>query len=184
MTTPSPAEKRIELSKLAIAKRFKDGRGSGFGRTYQPYLTVRDLPSSGRVHRLPSATVGRIHHLLSDLEHHVFCQLDWHPIVQDIREQFPIALNDSQELAERLGIAHPSYGGVGQVVTTDFIVDLNVNGRASRKAISAKYAKDLDDPRTLEKLELERTLQTLFSRAHQALNHIANFQKAHQVQFM
>ncbi len=28
------------------------------------------------------------------------------------------------------------------------------------------------------------TLQTLFSRAHQALNHIANFQKAHQVQFM
>lgn len=156
MNTPPPASKRIELAEKAIAKRFKEGRGSGTGRDYLPFLTVRDVPSTGRVHRLPSVTVGRVHHLLSDLEHHVFCQLDWHPEIVDIREQFPIALKDSRELAERLGIIHPSYAGVDQVVTTDFIVDMNRAGKVFRKAISAKYAADLDDPRVIEKLELER----------------------------
>jgi hypothetical protein len=156
MNTSLSTSKRIELADKAIVKRFKDGRGSGVGRDYQPFLTVRDVPSTGRVHRLPSATVGRVHHLLSDLEHHVFCQLDWHPETVDIREQFPIALEDSRALAERLGIAHPSFAGVDQVVTTDFIVDMNRAGRVFHKAISAKYAEDLDDPRVIEKLELER----------------------------
>jgi len=156
MSTSPLASKRIELAEKAIAKRFKEGRGSGVGRDYLPFLTVRDVPSTGRVHRLPSATVGRVHHLLSDLEHHVFCQLDWHPEVVDIREQFPIALEDSRALAQRLGIAHPSFSGVDQVVTTDFIVDMNRSGRVFHKAISAKYAEDLDDPRVIEKLELER----------------------------
>lgn len=148
--------KHVELAERIIAGRFKEGRGQGVGRDYLPFLTVRDVPSKGRVHRLPSATVGRIHHLLSDLEHQVFCQLDWHSQVLDIREQFPIAREDTRLLAGRLGIAHPSVQGVDQVVTTDFVVDLNQDGRTVRKAISVKYAEDLDDPRTLEKLELER----------------------------
>jgi hypothetical protein len=118
---------------------------------------VRDVPSTGRVHRLPSATIGRVHHLLSDLEHHIFCQLDWHLDVSDIREQFPIPRNESQRLAEKLGIAHPSIGGVDQVMTTDFIVDMDQSGRTNRKAISAKYSDKLDDARVLEKLELERS---------------------------
>jgi hypothetical protein len=156
MATTPLQEKRIELAERVIANRFKEGRGSGSGRNYLPFITVRDFPSAGRVHRLPSATVGRVHHLLSDLEHHVFCQLDWHSSVVDIREQFPIARDDSRAIADKLGIAHPSFNGVDQVVTTDFIVDLNHEGKFSRKAISAKYAEELDDPRVLEKLELER----------------------------
>src|SRR5690606_33779280 len=65
--------------------------------------------------------------------------------------------DDSRRLADKLGIAHPSYGGVDQVMTTDFIVDQNLNGFTRRKAISAKYAEDLEDPRVLEKMELERS---------------------------
>ncbi len=40
-----------------------------------------------------------------------------------------IALEDSRALAERLAIAQPSFAGVDQVVTTDFIVDMNRAGR-------------------------------------------------------
>lgn len=155
MTFPNE-HRYIELAEKIIANRFKENRGQGSGQDYLPFLTIRDVPSKGRVHRLPSATVGRVHHLLSDLEHHVFCQLDWHSQVVDIREQFPIARDESRALAERLGIAHPSVRGVDQVLTTDFIVDLKPGGQHSRKAISAKYAEELDDPRVLEKLELER----------------------------
>jgi hypothetical protein len=157
MKVVADQSKNVELAERQIVKRFKEGRGSGSGQDYRPFLTVRDVPSTGRVHRLPSATVGRIHHLLSDLEYHVFCQLDWHMDVSDIREQFPIPRNESRRIAEKLGIAHPSVGGVDQVMTTDFIVDLDQGGRSIIKAISAKYSDELDDARVLEKLELERS---------------------------
>lgn len=158
MSAPQGGSKYAELTEASIHKRFKEGRGSGSGHSYLPFLTVRDVPSKGRVHRLPSVTVGRrIHHLLSDLEHQIFCLLDWHEDVEDIREQFPIPREDSRRLAEKLGIAHPSFGGVDQVMTTDFIVDTSSKGRTRRKAICAKYADHLEDPRVLEKLELERS---------------------------
>lgn len=107
----STADKNKSLNSKTIEKRFKEGRGSGAGSAYQPYLTVGDISSKGRSHRLPSATIGRVHHLLSDLELHVFYQLDWHPDVVDIREQFPIPLSASRELSDQMGIAHPSYQG-------------------------------------------------------------------------
>lgn len=143
------AEKRIE-------KRLAQGRGSGEGRDYKPYLHVRDVPSKGRSHRLPSVTVGRVHHLLSDLELHVFLQLDWHEYVVDIREQYPLPMESTQKIATEMSIAHPSYQGTDEIVTTDFLVDLKYSGQVSRRAISAKYVKDLDDPRVIEKFELER----------------------------
>jgi len=78
---------RTKLIKAKAEKKIKtrlaQGRGAGAGRDYQPFLHVRDVPSQGRSHRLPSATVGRVHHLLSDLELHVFLQLDWHEHVID-----------------------------------------------------------------------------------------------------
>jgi len=152
---------RIRLIKAKAEKRIKtrldQGRGAGAGRDYQSFLHVRDVPSKGRSHRLPSATVGRIHHLLSDLELHVFMQLDWHKNVIDIREQFPLPMEASQKIAAEMSIAHPSYQGTGEVVTTDFLVDLmEYAGKITRRAISAKYVKDLDDPRVIEKFKLER----------------------------
>ena len=139
-----------------IARRLKQGRGSGSGKDYKPFVDVRDIASKGRSHRVPSVTVGRVHHLLSDLELHALLQLDWHPDVVDIREQFPIPMEDSKRISEEMEIAHPSYQGTDRVVTTDFLVDLEVNGQINRKAISAKYKDHLDDPRVIEKLELER----------------------------
>lgn len=68
-----------------IAARLAKGAGSGSGRAYKPYLTVRDVNSLGRYNRSPSATVGRVHQLLSDLEYHVLLMLDWDSQVIDKR---------------------------------------------------------------------------------------------------
>ena len=144
-----------ELKSAEIARRLKSGRGSGAGENYQPFLTVRDVPSKGRVHRLPGITASRVHHLLSDLELHIIYQLDWNPNVVDIREQFPASRDETRVIAEKLGIAHPSIHGVDQVVTTDFLVDIKKGDQVVRCAIYAKYSSDLENPRTIEKLQLE-----------------------------
>ena len=34
------------LKIVEINRRFKQGRGTGFGVNYKPYLTVRDVPST------------------------------------------------------------------------------------------------------------------------------------------
>lgn len=152
-------EKTKEIKAKAekqIASRLAKGAGSGAGRAYKPYLTVRDVNSRGRYNRSPSVTVGRVHQLLSDLEYHVLLMLDWDSQVTDIREQFPVPLEESQAIAREMGIAHLSYQGTDEVLTTDFLVDLNIQGKTIRRAISAKYAEELDDPRVLEKMELER----------------------------
>lgn len=140
-----------------IQKRLgQERRGQGFGENYKPYLTVRDVPSKGRVHRRPSLTHNRVVHLLSDLELAVFLLLDWQENVLDIREQFPLNQEKTLEIARRLGIKHPSYQGVDQVVTTDLLIDLEINGSHINHAISIKYAQDLEDKRNIEKLEIER----------------------------
>lgn len=152
-------EKTKEIKAKAekkIASRLAKGAGLGSGRAYKPYLTVRDVNSLGRYNRSPSVTVGRVHQLLSDLEYHVLLMLDWDSQVIDIREQFPVPLEESQAIAREMGIAHLSYQGVDEILTTDFLVDLNFQGKIVRRAISAKYVKDLSEPRVLEKLELER----------------------------
>jgi hypothetical protein len=152
---PSP-KPIIELLEPKIRKRFKDGRGSGAGKSYKPFLEVRDVPSKGRVHRRPAITHGRIVHLLSDLELAAFLLFDWASIVVDIREQYPLDIETTLEISERIGIKHPAYAGVDQVMTTDLVVDLKVDGQIITHAISAKYANDLEDKRVIEKQELER----------------------------
>ena len=154
----SPQPKQIiELLEPAIVKRLQnEKRGQGVGKHYKPFLTVQDVPSKGRIHRRPSLTHNRIVHLLSDLELAAFLLFDWEKAVIDIREQFPLNPEATLSIAKRLGIKHPAYQGVIQVMTTDLLVDFNSDGQHLSKAISVKYAQDLEDERTIEKLELER----------------------------
>jgi hypothetical protein len=136
-------------------KWLKQGRGEGSRKDYQPWLTVRDLPSAGRSHRVWGFQTQRTHHLLSDLELAVFLLFDWNPTVIDIREQFPLRLDETRELAEKAGIRHPEVGGQIQIMSSDFLVDTN-KPDLLRMAIQVKASSDLSDPRTIEKLELER----------------------------
>ena len=66
------ARAKSYFSEVQIARRIKEGRGQGQGKNYMPWLTVQDVPSSGRSHRVYSHKTDRVHHLLSDLELAVF----------------------------------------------------------------------------------------------------------------
>jgi hypothetical protein len=71
---------------LKFARWIKDGRGPGRGSDYKPWLTVRDVPSKGRSHRVFGHKSQRTHHLFSDLELAVFLFLEWLPRSTSARE--------------------------------------------------------------------------------------------------
>ena len=149
------AKAKSSFSEVQIARRIKEGRGQGYGKDYLPWLTVQEVPSSGRSHRIYSHKTGRVHHLLSDLELAVFLSLEWESSVLDIREQFPLLPSDTKQIAIDSGIKHPAIRGVDQVMSTDFLMDCK-DGPFEQFAIQVKPAAVLQDERTLEKLELER----------------------------
>jgi len=149
------AAKRRIISEATFFKWIKEGRGNGQNQNYRPWLTVRDLPSLGRVHRVFGHKSRRTHHLLSDLELSVFLLLEWLPDVTQIREQFPLDRTLTRKIAADAGITHPAQNGVDQFMSSDFLVDSS-NEEAPKFVFQAKYANKLDDERTVEKLELER----------------------------
>ena len=111
------------LSQKQIDKRFREGRGQGLGSYYKPFIFTREVSSLGRSHRLFGRKSQRLHHLLSDLELAILLLLDWSPKILDIREQFPLHVEDTLRLSSELGIAHSKYRDVRQVLTSDFVVD-------------------------------------------------------------
>lgn len=149
------AGKKYVNTELKNQKWLREGRGSGHGSDYKPWLTVRDLSSQGRSHRVFGHKSQRTHHLLSDLELAVFLLLEWSRSTVDIREQFPLRLEDTKALALESGIDHPSVRGVLQVMSSDFLVN-TTDASQPKFALQAKYAEALSDARTIEKLELER----------------------------
>lgn len=152
------AKRRYGFNEAKIAKFTAQGRGSGRGREYHPWLTIQDVPSLGRVSRIHGFKSGREHHLLSDLESGLFQILEWSDAVVDVREQFPLDREVTRMLATEMGVAHPRdpKTGTDLVMTTDFLVDVRV-GRATQEcALAVKPAAELAKPRILEKLELER----------------------------
>ena len=101
------ARRRTSFDEAKITRFLKEGRGKGRGAEYQPWLTIQDVPSSGREHRVFSRKTGRIHHLLSDHEWRLFLHLEWCDEVLDIREQFPLDRAATARITESLGLRHP-----------------------------------------------------------------------------
>ena len=149
------ASRKKGFTEAQFAKWIKEGRGSGEHTDYKPWLTVRDFPSLGRVHRVFGYKSRRTHHLLSDLELAAFLLLEWHSEVTQIREQFPLERDTTRRLAVEAGIKHSNIAGVDQYMSSDFLVD-TTNKHESRFVWQAKYASALGDARTVEKLEVER----------------------------
>ncbi len=112
---------RYGFDEKRIARFQKEGRGTGRCGDYLPWLKVNDVASRGRSHRLLSATTGRIHHLLSDLERNALLIFDFWDDVVDLRGQFPLDRDETQAIADQGGIAHPvdSKSRVALVQTTD-----------------------------------------------------------------
>lgn len=152
------AKRRYVIDEQRIALFEKEGRGKGVGAHYTPWLTVRDVPSTGRSTRLLGIHTRRTHHLLSDIERSLFYRLDWEDTVADIREQFPLDRSTTTRIAESCNIPYPRFPGSSTplVMTTDFLVDAWCGGKLVKFAYAVKSGKDLDDPRTRDKLEIER----------------------------
>lgn len=141
------------------ATKIKKARGSGHGKDYTPYLTVREVPSKGQRHREFGWKTERVHHFLSNGEMKCFMVFEWCHDVLDIREQFPLQREVTAEIATRLGIRHPLIPGTQElaVMTTDFVLDVIAGEAPLMVARAVKLSQDLQDARVIEKLEIERT---------------------------
>lgn len=150
--------KRKRNNKNTNKKREKEGRGSGHLADYKPWIMIQDVASKGTCTRIKGLKTGRAHHLLSTLELNCFYCLDWCEQVYDIREQYPLDLDETLAIADELRIRHPKVPVTQEnvVITTDFLVTLHNPLSFKEIAISVKYAKDLQDARIIEKLEIER----------------------------
>lgn len=88
--------------------------------------------------------------------------------MRDIKEQFPLDRDLTQEVAQRLGVTHPCYPGthIPVVMTVDVLATVMRQGVAVFEAYNAKSDSDLEDGRELEKLEIQRTAFSLMDTAH------------------
>jgi hypothetical protein len=158
----SVAKRSRVLSASVIERRLKEGRGSGVGRDYLPWLTIHDVPSRGLCARIRGWTADRLHHLLSLNEQWYFYILDWAGRVVDIREQFPLLpLEETLAIAEAAGIRHPidTRSRHPIVLTTDFYISVSGDGRREYLARTVKPLVgdgSLESERTLQKLEIEK----------------------------
>lgn len=145
------------MAKRDRSVRRGDGRGTGRGVDYTPYTLIQDIASQGLAGRIKGWTTGRVHHLPSQLEQRYFYLLDWSPTVVDIREHFPMRLDETVAIAESLGIRHPTDRRTGDpvVMTTDVLITVRRPVGTADCARTICYAKDLS-ARALEKLEIER----------------------------
>lgn len=144
---------RRKWNEKQYQRYIKEGRGQGTGADYVPWIKIHDFPSRGVCSRIRGRTTGRIHHLLSRNESAYFYLLDCSANVSDIREQFPLRLQDTLDIARSLGIRHPwDYSSAFPIVmTTDFLIT-TPDGLLAR---TVKETDALSDSRTLEKFAIE-----------------------------
>ena len=95
-----------------IRKLINAGYGQGVGKTFKPFMYVRDVPSIGTSNMVKSRVTGRLHHYLSDHEFKVHLLAEYAFSVIDIREQFALLpWEETQTIAAQLGIKHPRIPG-------------------------------------------------------------------------
>lgn len=146
-------------SEEKIKRLIKEGRGRGKGKLYKPWVTNQSFSSEGRTSRIFGWRTERMQFLASDHETRYFYILEWSDIVTDIREQYPlIDYKETVSIADSLGIKHPrdDVSGVQYVMSTDFLITVMVNGKEKYLARTIKTTEDLEDPRVIEKFEIER----------------------------
>ena len=146
------AKRRNRWSEKLYHRYLREGRGSGDLAAYNPWLHTLDFPSVGMVTRIKGIVTGRVHHLLSKLELICFLYLESLPGIEDIKEQFPLPLRETQLIAASLKIKHPEVNGFPFVMTTDFYYRRD----AKWYAIQVKPTSALQNERVLEKFKIER----------------------------
>ena len=140
------------MPRITEAGKIRQKRGTGTGADYTPWINIREINSLGTASTLVDYKTGRKVQLLSQAEVYYYYLLRWDDTVEDIREQFPLELTRTVELADALGFRHPKDRSTR--MTTDFLVS-HTDGQL--EAYSIKNDRSvLGNPRTLEKLYIEK----------------------------
>lgn len=152
------SRRRYSWDEKRINKYVRAGRGVGSGPEYSPWLTTADVPSLGRSHRPFWWKTGRVHHFLSDNEYYAFLRHCYEDDAVDIREQFPLDRTETVLIAELLGVRHPvdCVSRVPLVMTTDLLITRGIRSGLRQCAYAVKEDRDMNNARTVEKLEIER----------------------------
>lgn len=125
--------------------------GTGTGADYKPWIQVGEFGSTGTAGRVIDWKTGRSVHLMSQAEIYFWYIIRWNDEILDIREQYPLALDETEKLADEFGIKHPSQNGYPVVMTTDLLATT----KKGYAAFSVKKSEHLSE-RTVEKLFLEK----------------------------
>ncbi len=136
----------------SVSWKIAHGYGRGLGLEYKPWISGHEFASRGTYVRLKGRTVPRLYCFMSRLEADAFILYDCRQEVTDILEQYYLTLEETLEIADGLRIAHPRSGKYFNAVTTDLLVQKDDKWIAR----SVKTSRDLENERTLEKLEIER----------------------------
>lgn len=141
---------------MYLRKRLERGMGLGHGTSYRPWLTVRDVPSSGTSSIVLGIKSARLHHLFSNLESTYFFMLERDPSIIDIREQFPILeIGETQRICRQLGVPHVYKKGFPDAFTIDFLVTRWAENGPIYEARSIKPAARLLDDAARRRLAVE-----------------------------
>ena len=149
------AKRTRSWNRTKYEQYIKSGRGLGEGSSYLPWVSVHDFSSHGIVSRIAGHKANRVHHFLSRNEPNYFFLLEWSDKVLDIREQFPLCdVELAADIAQKAGIEYPrdNISGFPYVLTCDFMITTT----EGLKARTIKCASELQNQRTVEKLEIER----------------------------
>ena len=155
-------QQSIELDPRQFRQMRAEGRGLGHGKDYKSWIFAASTKPYGNKTRWIGRITGREHQVLSDPEYYAGNIIDFSPQVTDIREQYPLwPIEETLEIGHALGVEHPNKRRKGSkakyiVMTTDFVIDVESNRGTVSVARAVKKHRDLEDPRVLEKLEIER----------------------------
>ena len=153
------SKRKLLWNNEKLKRYLAEGRGTGEGASYKPWLDTQSFPSDGRASRLLGIKTGRVHHFFSDTQRRYFLLQDWlDESITDIREHFPLidltkVLEDKEDLQLRKYLDENEH----YVLTTTFLISKRMpNGEIVEFARSIKYASNLEKKSTLESLEVQR----------------------------
>lgn len=145
------------MRKVTEDRKLKECRGTGVGSEYIPYVFTREINSKGTCYNPVDWKHGRQMQFLSQGELYAYYITIWNDDVIDIREQFPLELEKTLEIADYYNIKHPKDRKTR--MTTDMCVFYQ---GGTSEAISVKVSrKELNNDRTVEKLIIEKNIGSL-----------------------
>lgn len=158
-------KRKRKVTPEQIEKWIKEGRGQGSREGYIRWLNIQSVSSLGQCVRRKGIIVDRQYDFMSREEDDYFCGVEGTLFIPnsvrvvDVREQFPLSLDETLAIAEMLDIKHPADPKTKNLVvmTTDFIITvLNEKGEEVDIARTVKPKRELDKKRVIEKFEIER----------------------------